>query len=170
MMALHATFTFRCGLRGYHVYRNTWIPHRDEILSVKHEEENPFDRYAIAAVKRDHGNPREKIVGHLPKEISRLVWFIILHGARVSLKIIEETHRRSPLVQGGLEIPVLVTLTMDYSENNQAKIEKFEILFNEYYQEPVDGKFADATDAILKAICSDDELDELDSSDDDEDD
>ena len=91
---------------------------------MKHEEENLFDQYAIAAVKRDHnpGAQAEKIVGHLPKELSRLVRFIILHGARVSLKVIEETHRRSPLVQGGLEIPVLVTFSMDYSENNQAKI------------------------------------------------
>ena len=93
------------------LYRNIWIPKKAEILSVKHEEENPFDLYAIAAVKRD-GNPgaqREKIVGHLPKEISRFVRFIILHGARVSVKAVEETPRRSPLVQGGLEIPVLVT-------------------------------------------------------------
>ena len=68
-------------------------------------------------------------------------------------------------MQGGLEIPVLVTLTMDNSENNQAKINKFEALFNECYQEPVNGKFADATDDILKTIHSDNELDELNSTD-----
>ena len=58
---------------------------------------------------------------------------------------------------------------MDYSENNQAKIKKFELLFNDYYQEPVNGKFDDATNAILKTIHSDDE-DELDDSTDDEED
>ena len=138
-------------------------------LVVKHEEENPYDRYAIAAVKQDHGNLEERIVGHLPKEISRLVWFIMLHGAHVSLKVIDEAYRRSPLVQGGLEFPVLVTIIMDYSTNNHAKIEKFEILFNELYQEPVNGKFTDATADILKTIHSDDEADELESTDEDED-
>ena len=99
-------------------------PQKDEILFVKYEEENPFDRYAIAAVKQDRnpGAQAENIVGHLPKEICRLVRYIMLHGARVSLKVVEETHRRSPLMQVGLEIPVLETLSMDYSENNQAKI------------------------------------------------
>ena len=165
-MAAHtSTFAFRCGLRGYHIYRKTWIPKKDEILFVKREEENPFDRYAIAAVKRDRnpGALTEKIVGHLPKEISRLVSYIILHGARVLVKMVEEAHRRSPLVQGGLEILILVTLSMDYSENNQAKIKKFEALFNDYYQEPVNKNFDDATIAILKTIHSDDE-DELDDS------
>lgn len=99
-MALHATFFSRCGLHRYYVYRNSWISQREETLSVKHKEDNLFDRYAIAAVKRDQGNPREKVVGHLPKEISRL---LMLHGAQVSLKVIEETYHRSRLVQGGLQ-------------------------------------------------------------------
>ena len=51
---------------------------------------------------------------------------------------------------------------MDYSENNQAKIQKFEVY-------PVNGNFDDATNAILKTIHSDDE-DELDDSTDDEED
>ena len=58
---------------------------------------------------------------------------------------------------------------MDYSENNQAKIQKFEVLFSDYYQEPVNGNFDDATKAFLKTIHSDDE-DELDDSSDNEED
>lgn len=166
---MQASFAFRCGLRGYHVYQNTWSPRKDEVLAVKHEEGNLFDRYAIAAVKRNHSDVtvREKIVGHLPKEISRLVRFIILHRALVSVKVIDEAYRRSPLVQGGLEIPVLVTITMEYSTSNQAKIEKFKILCNELYQEPVNGQFTDATADILKAIHSGEE-EELESTDADE--
>ena len=88
-----SSFTFQRGLRGYHIYCNTWIPKKDEILSVKHEEGNPFDQYAIAAVKSDRnpGAQTEKIVGHLPNEIPRLVRFIILHGVQVSVKVVEET-------------------------------------------------------------------------------
>ena len=72
-------------------------------------------------------------------------------------------------MHGGLEIPMLVTLSMDYSENNQVKIEKNQILFYDYYQEPVNGNFDVATSAVLKTIYSDDE-DELDDSTDDEED
>ena len=64
-------------------------------------------------------------------------------------------------VSGGLKIPVMVTLSMDYSEHNQAKVLKIEVLFNDYYLEPVKGNFDDATNAILKTIRSDNE-DELD--------
>ena len=79
------------------------------------------------------------------------------------MKVVEETNQQSPFVQGGLKIPVLVTLSMDYSENNPAKVLKIEVLFNDY-QEPVNGlNFDDATNAILKTIHYDDE-DELDDS------
>ena len=50
------------------------------------------------------GTIRPPVVGHLPREISM---FTIVHGGRVSFKVINAHHRRSPLVQGGLEIPVM---------------------------------------------------------------
>ena len=59
---------------------------------------------------------------------------------------------------------------MDYSVNNQAETLKVEVLFNDYYQEPVNGNFDDATNAILKTIHSDDEDELNDSTDDEEDD
>ena len=64
------TFRFRCGLRGYHVYRTTWKPRIDEIPSVKHEAENSFDGHAIAEIKqrRDGDLPLEQVVGRLPKD------------------------------------------------------------------------------------------------------
>ena len=59
-------------------------------------------------------------------------------------------HRRSPLIQGGLEIPVEVTVEMDKT------------LIKEHYQEPIDGKYPDATAAILQKLKtdSDDDLDD----------
>jgi len=75
-----------------------------EILSTIHERSNPYDCYAIAARKSLPGTLAvESTVGHLPKEISRLTSFIMLHGAIVVVKILNTHHRRSPLVQGGLE-------------------------------------------------------------------
>ena len=59
---------------------------------------------------------------------------------------------------------------MDCSDCNKGKIKKLEILLNKYYKEPVNGKFEDATEAILRTIHSDDEdLDSTDDSGEDED-
>ena len=143
-------FEFFCELRGYHVYKNEWIPTVNEQLSFEPEPNNCFDRYAIAAVKYLRNDTR--VVGHLPKEVSRLVTFILAHGAEVSVKVMDNNHRRSPLIQGGLEIPILVIIKMSHSEKNQAKLAKLEELINKYYKEPVDGKFEDATEFILQSI------------------
>ena len=50
-----------------------------------------------------------------------------------------DTHPRgSSLVQGGLEIPVEVTVTMPYSEKNRAALDKYEELVKKHYPEPED--------------------------------
>ena len=51
---------------------------------------------------------------HLPREISRLVKFLLIRAAQISVSVVDEKHRPSPLVQCGLEIPVKVTIIMDY--------------------------------------------------------
>ena len=50
--------------------------------------------------------------------VSRFTYFIISHGARVFCKFVEVNHGRSPLIQGGLEITIEVTVEMDDSEQN----------------------------------------------------
>lgn len=62
---------------------------------------------------------------------------------------------------GGLEIPVLVIVTMPYCTKDKDAMGKYEELIGEHYQEPVDGIFQDATVSILKDI-------ELDTSSDEE--
>ena len=60
-------------------------------------------------------------------------------------------HQRSPLVQGGLKIPVLVTVTMELGNNNVQVMKKYKHLVNEHYKEPVNGqKFDDVTASVLK--------------------
>jgi len=66
--------------------------------------------------------------------------------------VIDTRHRRSPLVQGGLEIPIQVTVEMDLTEKNRQCLDKYETLVGEKYKEPVDGKFEDATDSILQRL------------------
>ena len=146
------TVTFLCGLRGYHVYMTSWTPTLGDRMPAIHESGNTHDLYAIAARKRLPGTLMESTVGHLPKEISRITRYIMLYGALFSVKVVDTHRRRSPLVQGGLEIPVEVTVTMTYSEKNKVAMEKYEELVGKYYQEPVNGKFQDTTASILKEV------------------
>ena len=64
-------YSFHCGLRGYHIYKEAWTPIVGEVSKCRHERKNPFDRYAIAAMKHLPGRLTYCTVGHLPREISR---------------------------------------------------------------------------------------------------
>ena len=77
------------------------------------------------------------------------------HGATVIVKVLDVHHRRWPLVQGDLEIPIQVIVKMDYSPQNKDALLKYKSLVEQYYKEPVDGKFEDITDSVLKDLESD---------------
>lgn len=153
-------FSFLCGLRGYNKYHSVWTPSFGEELAAKIENHNVCDRYAIAALKLLPGTIRPSVVGHLPPEISILTYYIIIHGARVSCQVTDIHHRRSPLVQGGLEIPIQVMVTMDLGEGNVKVIKKYEDLVNEHYKEPVNGTFDDVTKSVLEVLLSKDDDDD----------
>ena len=63
-------------------------------------------------------------------------------------------HRRSLLVQGGLEIPCQVIVVMEMTDKNSLAIAEYKCLVSEQYQEPVNGKFPDDTQQILPALQS----------------
>jgi hypothetical protein len=102
------TTSFPCGLRGFHVYQDIWKPVNGEALNCIHERKNTHDRYAIAATKRLPGRIADSIVGHLPREISRFTRFLISREGMVKVTVDDSKYRRSPLIQGGREIPVTV--------------------------------------------------------------
>ena len=158
------SWSFPCGLRGYHVYRSIWLPVLHETIPTICERDNPYDRYAVAARKSLPGTLAvESTIGHLPKEICRFTSFLMLYGGIVVVKVLDTHHRRSPLVRGGLEIPVLLIVKMAYSPQNKDALLKYKSLVEEHYKEPVDGKFEDYTDAVLKELrCDIDEEDETD--------
>ena len=138
---------FLCGLRGYHEYSSVWTPVENEVLRVQQERNNPHDHYAIAALKQQHS--RQQIVGHFPRKISRFMWFIINHGAAVSVKVVDILQRRSPIVQGGLEIPIEVCIVIPLSDENKKAHDTYKTLIAENYEEPVDGNFPDVTASVL---------------------
>ena len=153
--------TFPCGLRSYHVYRTVWSPLLNERLNTIHESSNNYDRYAVAATKDVSGHSSPTIVGHLPKEISRITRYIMQYGATVTVRICDINYRRSPLIQGGLEISVEVMVCMPFNPKNKATLDIFKSLLAELYKEPVNGKHEDITATILEELESDSGDEEL---------
>ena len=51
------------------------------------------------------------VVGLVPRERSRYIWFSIREGAKFEAEVHKEKPMASPLVQGGLEIPIKVSVT-----------------------------------------------------------
>ena len=76
----------------------------------------------MAGKKTFPGTLAPSIIGHLPKEISRYTQYIIEHGAQVCAFAISTTHRVSPLIQGGLEIPIRVEIKLPYGEVNDSNL------------------------------------------------
>ena len=62
------------------------------------------------------------IVGHIPRELSRYIWFALQLGAGITGKVKSDRHRPSPLLQGGLKIPVIVTV--EWKDANKLSILK----------------------------------------------
>ena len=79
---------------------------KGQLLNCFHETCNVFDPFAIKVCESNS----EKFVEHLPREISSATKFIIEQGATVDVEITSDHHRRSPLVQGGLEIKCKFTV------------------------------------------------------------
>ena len=106
----------------------SWKPKEGEILECLHKENNPYDVFPIKVCK---SNNAQNVVGHLPMEISRITKFIPQRGARVQATVSGKHYRRSPLIQGGLEVPCLVTVTMPGSIINHLLIARYEKLLGE---------------------------------------
>ncbi len=69
--------------------------------------------------------------------------YIIFYGATVTVTVCDTNYRRSPLIQGGLEIPVEVTICMPFNPCNKIALDKFELIQAEQYKEPENGKHED---------------------------
>ena len=72
-------------------------------------------------------------------------------GVNVFVIVKDTHHRRSPLAQGGLEIPVKVTEKMETSSENSQAMERFKELVHvhRHYKKPVNGQFDDCTKEVL---------------------
>ena len=123
-------FEFTAAVRGFHYYKAFWNPVTNQKLSCAHEENNPFDMFAIKVCEGT------KIVGQLPMEISRASKFLMDRGAKFMVELVSTNYRRSPLVQGGLEIPAKITVTLPGTVRNHLLIDKYKEIVTENYAEP----------------------------------
>ena len=82
-------------IRGHHIFKEIWTPRTGEILLVRKEAGNVHDRRAVALLKSDG-----TVVGHVPREVSRIFWHYLGHGGKISCEV---TGRRK--YGKGLEVP-----------------------------------------------------------------
>ena len=69
------------------------------------------DPYAIGIYAHVPGKiTDETLVGHIVREISRYSNFYVRYGCVISVKVCQTKFRRSPLPQGGLEIPIYLCI------------------------------------------------------------
>ena len=82
----------------------------------------------------------EQIIDYLSYEISQFIYFIIICGAQIVCKVINTQHWRFPLVQGGLEIPIKVTINMNSIDiSNKQALARCRYWVELAYKKPVNG-------------------------------
>ena len=109
--------------RGWHVYGKTvWtIPKKGQRLYGQKEREADallVDQYAVAWMMNSKENLLPDVVGHVPQEISRFVYFLLHHGGSIDAVVEDEKYRPSPIAKGGLEIVLRATFKTDDSKRS----------------------------------------------------
>ena len=126
--------------RGWHGYGKTvWtIPKKGQRFYGQKERDADallVDQYAVAWMKKSKENLLPDVVGHVPQEISRFVYFLLHHGGSIDAVVEDEKYRPSPIAKGGLEIVLRATFKTDDSKRSllhrlKERIEKnYELLY-----------------------------------------
>ena len=97
-MAFNKVFEFTAAVRGFHYFKSIWQPMENEVLDRLFENGNVYDMFAVKTCDESG-----RMVGHLPRELSRITKFIIDRGAKSTAQLLGTHYRRSPLIKGGLE-------------------------------------------------------------------
>ena len=133
-------FEIKYGSRGFHQYRKFWTPNLNEKLEVVRERGNVYDPYAMALhIKTRKTIGGHRVIGHLPREINRFSKLFYDYGGKMEAFVSSIAFRRSPIPQGGLEIPIVLKIfkskAQDSDEQNCSdRQDRQEV--NCYYTEP----------------------------------
>ena len=107
---------FKSIIRGYHVYKEIWKPVTEEILPTKREPDNKHDSDAIAIMKS------EDVVGHVPKDISRICSTFIARGGSIECKVMGPPRQQEHTMtknEERLEVPCIYKLSATDKQNLQ---------------------------------------------------
>ena len=107
--------------RGWHVYGKTVWPNPKQGQRLYGQRERDadallVDQYAVAWMMKSKEKLVADVVGHLPQEISRFVYFFLHHGGSVDATVEDERYRPSPIAKGGLEIAHRATFKIEDSK------------------------------------------------------
>ena len=102
-----------CETVCWHVYgKSVW--HRPSFDDKLFAEKETYklailqDKFAVAWKKKDRFKLVHDTVGHVPREISRAVWYFIDLGGSVKGRVFDQKFHPSPIPRGGLEIILMV--------------------------------------------------------------
>ena len=65
------SFQLESFVRGHHVYHTSWTPNFSEVLSVKSELTNEYDRFTVTVLKDG------EVVGHVLRALSKIILFFL---------------------------------------------------------------------------------------------
>ena len=99
--SVNKVYTFESVIRGYHIYKEIWDAEFSDELYCEIEETNQHDRHAVSLVKNG------EIVGHIPRENSKISKFYIKRGGSISCQVTGKRQNNNC----GLEIPAIYTYT-----------------------------------------------------------
>ena len=91
-------------VRGYHVYKDIWLPETGESFLCRQESDNEHDRYAVAVYANENNS---ETVGHLLQEISKVGYYFLRHNGSITGEV--KSKRRHCQEKGGMEIPCQLT-------------------------------------------------------------
>ena len=120
---------FTAALRGFHYHRRFWRP-KENKLGCFYEPGNVF---AIKSV-----DERGETVGDLPKEISRVTKYFLDRRISMLCKLTSRYYRRSPLVQGRLEIICEVVINSRETVLQSRLTVRYLKLIQNLYTKPVE--------------------------------
>ena len=98
-ITMATSFSIESTVRGHHVYKTEWNPIIGEELCCLAEEDNAFDRFAVAISKDG------RIVGHVPLELARTFWYFLQKRHSSVTCRITDVRRRSEVEGKGLVVP-----------------------------------------------------------------
>ena len=135
------SFKAQVAARGFHVYRNiTWTDVKQgDSVSVEietNEESKKVDHYSCAIKALVGQSPQLKTVGHITREISRHVFFLLKEeNGRIEGTVHSTKYRPFPVPAGGLEIPLMLTFKSTRFVTHQ-KMKDFMTSLYSYEYEP----------------------------------